>query len=136
MNILKLEKRGMDFIPNDERVRGSDIGNYRVCTGDYTVRAKDGNTYFLDLMRTDAYTSRTLNKRTGEPLKHPVRELVAPNTVAMWCAYMDADGRAWGNAEMERDIYGSHFPYTVAGILDAVNSIAAVPYDGIEFVDF
>lgn len=135
MNILKLEKLGMDFNPNDERVSGSDVGNYRVSTGDYTVRAKDGKTNYLDLMRTDAYTRRTLNKRTGKPLKNPVRELVATNIVGIWCAYLDENGVAWGNGTLECDIYGSHFPYTVSGILAAVNSFAAVPYDGIEFVE-
>lgn len=135
MNILKLEKRGCDFAPNDERVSASDIGNYRVSTTGYTVRAKDGKTYYLDLMRTDKWVRRTLNKRTGKPLKNPIRELVAPNIIGLWCAYMDEDGCAWGNGELERDIYGSGFPYTMRGILDAVNSFAAVPYDAIEFVE-
>ena len=134
MNTLKLEKRGCDFNPFDSSVFSSDIGNYRVCTGDYTVRAKNGKTYFLEFTHFDKYRYRSTHKRTGKPLKHPVRELVAACVAHVDACYIAEDGFCYGDIAVWRDCFDTPRPYTVAGILDIVNSIAAVPYDGIEFV--
>lgn len=133
MNILKLEKRGCDFFPNADATKRSDIGNYRVCTGGYTVRAVNGNDYFLEFTMGTKWRTRTENKRTGKPLKHPVRELVAEGIAFLNACYEDADGWCLGDSSLYRAAYDEPRPYTVAGILDIVNSFAAVPYDGIEF---
>ena len=134
MNILKLEKRGCDFSPFDESVKGSDIGNYRLVTGDYNIPAANGKTYFLEFMHYDKYRIRRTNKRTGKPLARPVRELVANNVTCTNAYYRDADGVCWGDMSVWERSNNEPRPYTMAGILSIVNSFAAVPYDRIEFV--
>ena len=134
MNILKLEKRGMDFLPADEISKVSDIGNHRLVTGDYTVPATNGKTYYIEFQHINKYQTRTKNKRTGKPLARPVRELVASNIVCMSACYEDADGNCWGDTSVWRASYDAPRPYTMAGILDCVNSFAAQPYDAIQLV--
>ena len=133
MNTLKLEKRGCDFSPFDERVRGSDVGNYRVCTTDFNLPAKNGKTYHLEIFRGDKWQTRYTNKRTGKPLARPVRELIAPCVAFVNACYDDEDGICWGDTSVWKNAYNEPRPYTIAGILDLVNSIAAQPYDAIEF---
>ena len=135
MNILKLEKRGMDFAANDARVTGSDIGNYRVNTGGYTVRAKDGLDYFIEVTRADKYAVRRVSKRTGKPLKRAVRELEAANIAYFSAWFIDPeDNICKGSIPWFSEAWKHPRPYTTQGILDIVNRFAAVPYDGIEFV--
>lgn len=134
MNILKLEKRGCDFSPFDESVKGSDIGNYRLVTGDYNIPASNGKTYFLEFMHNNKYMTRTTNKRTGKPLARPVRECIAQNIVCTIAYFRDDDGVCWDDPNIWRKSYDEPRPYTLQGILDIVNSFAAVPYDRIEFV--
>lgn len=133
MNILKLEKRGMDFSPADEICKASDIGNHRLVTGDYTIPAANGKTYYIEFMHTNKYTTRTTNKRTGKPLARPVRECVAQNIVCTNAYYIDKDGVCWGDTSVWKKSYDAPRPYTMAGILDIVNSISAQHYDAIEF---
>ena len=133
MNILKLEKRGMDFSPADEICKASDIGNHRLVTGDYTIPAANGKTYYLEFLHSNKYQTRRTNKRTGKPLAHPVRELVAENIVCANAYFRDADGVCWGDPAVWRKSYDAPRPFTMAGILDIVNSFAAQHYDAIEF---
>ena len=134
MNILKLEKRGCDFSPFDETVRGSDIGNYRLVTGDYNVPAANGMTYYLEFTHYDKWKTRRTNKRTGKPLARPVRELVANNLACVSAYFQDDDGVCWGDVRVWEDAYNSEHPYTEQGILDIVNSFAAQRYDKIEYI--
>lgn len=134
MNTLKLVKRGCDFSPNDARVIGSDIGNYRVCTDDLSVRAKNGRAYHLEIFRGDKWVTRYVNRRTGKPLARPVRELVASSVAFVNACYKDADGIWWGDPSVWESAYTDPKPYTERGILELVNSFAAVPYDRIEYV--
>lgn len=134
MNILKLEKRGCDFSPFDDTVRGSDIGNYRLVTGDYSVPAANGMTYYLEFHHYDKWTTRRTNKRTGKPLARPVRELVANNVAGVSAYYLDDDGVCWGDVGVWEAAHDEPRPYTEAGILDIVNSFAAQHYDAIEYI--
>lgn len=134
MATLKLEKRGMDFVTGDERVTGSDVGNYRVTTNGYDIPGRNGRTYHLEVMRGDKYRTRYTNKRTGKPLAKPVREMVASCVSFVNACYRDADGCCWGDCSLWQDAFDKPRPYTVAGILDLVNSFAAVHYDSVEFV--
>ena len=134
MSILKLEKRGCDFNAHDDAVRFSDIGNYRVCTSGYTVRAKNGKDYFLEFTTGTKYRTRTENKRTGKPLKHPVREVVASGVAFCDACYEDAEGYCWRDNALWKTAYNEPRPYTEAGILSIVNSFAAEHYDSIEYV--
>lgn len=135
MNILKLEKRGMDFRTDDGRVTGSDIGNYRVCTPiDCPVPAKNGRAYFLEIMRADKWNWRKTNKRTGKPLKCAVKELLTSNAAHLTAQFTDEDGNSWGDVALWREAWEQGHPYTERGILDMVNAFAAQPYDAIEYV--
>lgn len=134
MATLRLEKRGCDFSPNDERVRGSDIGNHRVCTGDFSIPAKNGRTYHIEFGWADKWQTRYTNKRTGKPLAHPVRELVAPCVAHLTACFRDEDGCCWGDSSLWHLAWDDPKPYTERGILDIVNAFAAVPYDRIEYV--
>ena len=134
MNILKLEKMGCDFSPFDDSVKNSDIGNYRVTTGDFNVPAKNGETYFLEFSRYDKWQTRYHNKRTGKPLARPVRELVAPCVTSVSAYFEDDERVCWGDVSVWKIAYNEPRPFTKQGILDIVNSIAAQHYDAIEFV--
>ena len=134
MNILKLEKRGMDFSPADEICKASDIGNHRLVTGDFTIPAANGKTYYLEFTHYNKFNYRKTNKRTGKPLARPVRELVAPNVVCTNAFYVDDKGVCWGDLNVWRKSYDAPRPYTMDGILDIVNSFAAQHYDALEIV--
>ena len=134
MNILKLEKRGCDFTANDERVKDSDIGNYRVTTTGYDIHAKNGRDYFIEVIRTDRWNTRVTHKVTGKPLKHPKRELVTACAASLTACYIDEDGFCYADLALWREANEKTRPYTIEGILDIVNTFAAVPYDAIEFV--
>ena len=136
MNILYLEKRGCDFSPNDERVKASDVGNYRVTTPGYTVPGKSGRTYCLEIIRSDKWNYRRTHKITGRTLKHTKRELVSTCAAGLTgaCYIDETDGCCYGDLNLWRESDTNTRPYTLAGILDLVNSFAAIHYDAIEFV--
>lgn len=134
MNILYLEKRGMDFRADDERVKDSDIGNYRVCTGGYDILGKNGKRYCIEVMRGDKYVWRKTHKRTGKPLKHAKHELVTENAAYLDACWKDADGFCYKDLAVWRGVSDGSHPYTERGILDMVNSFAAVPYDAVRYV--
>lgn len=134
MNILWLEKRGMNFRDNDERITGSDIGNYRVNTPTYSIPAKNGRVYAIEVMRCDKWVWRKTHKVTGKPLKHAKRELVTSNAASLSAFYYDEDGLCCGDLAIWREANENTRPYTERGILDIVNSFAAQPYDAIRYV--
>jgi hypothetical protein len=135
MNILKLEKRGMDFRADDERVAGSDIGNYRVCTpSDLPVLARDGRVYWLEFTRATKYAYRKTHKITGKPLKHAIRETVTENAAHLSASFTGEDGFTYGDLALWRDAWENARPYTEAGILELVNRFSALRYDAIAFV--
>lgn len=132
MKKLILERRGCDFWPGETRTAGSDIGNFRVCTpAGVLVPGKDGRSYILEFTHWERYRYRTTHKRTGAPLKHPVKELVNINALHIDTQY-DDDRGSWRNLELEQEIHAAGLDYTRAGILAAVNMIAAEPYTEIE----
>lgn len=134
MNTLKLEKRGCEFSPYDETVKGSDIGNYRVCTPFYDIPAKNGRQYFLEIFHYDKYITRYTNKRTGKPLSRPVKELAALNVCAVNACFRDENGICYGDTSIWRENHETPRPYTEQGILDIVNSFSVNHYDAIEYV--
>lgn len=134
MNTLYLQKRGCDFSPNDERVRSSDVGNYRVNSTGFTVRGKNGRYYAIEVIRADKWNYRRTHKVTGRPLKHTKKELVSNCAAVLTAAcYQDSNG-CWNDLEVWRETDKVTRPYTLQGILDLVNSFAAIHYDRICFV--
>lgn len=126
---LYLEKRGCDFFKNDDSVKGSDVGNYRVTTSDYEIAGKDGKTYFMEFTHWERYNYRTTNKRTGEKLKKPVRELVNLNALHVDISYKNENGCFGGPVNLD------YIPlYTKADILRVVNDLSVDFYTRIEFI--
>lgn len=130
---LRFEKRGCNFFPGDTDAIESDIGNYRIDTAT-RVPLADGRLMFFEFTCYDSYRTRTTNKRTGAPLKKPVRELVMTCCASIDTEYTDADGNHWRALPLENDFRATPRKYTEANILSYINSIAAVHYDHIEYV--
>ena len=113
-SILYLEKRGCNFMPGDKTTAFSDIGNYRVSTPGYTVRGKDGRQYFLEFTRDYRYR----------------------RALFMDICYQDKDGVTRSNLDIKfNEFRNEKHPFTVSGILQAVNIFAAVKYTAIEFIN-
>ena len=137
MKYLDFEKRGCDFFPGDPDNQESDIGNYRITTPGAIVPLKDGRNMLLEFTCYDRHRYRTTNKRTGDLLKHPVKELVMTCAAGISTSYEGTHHNItgwWRDSNMEREFYATPRKYTEANILDYVNSIAAVHYDAIRYV--
>lgn len=135
---LYLEKLGCNFHKYSILNEISDIGNHRVCTTDYTIPGKDGNTYFIEFMHWEVYKWRNTNLRTGKPLKHPVRELKKFAALYASLSHLDKNGDCWGNHKLFIDntsLDENAIPYTAEGVLEFVNRISTNHYDRIEFVE-
>ena len=141
MKTLYLDKRGCNFSDRDNLSELSDIGNYRVTTNGYNVTGKDGNIYFIEFCRWERYQTRTTNKRTGEPLKHPVRELVNYNALYINFSFEKDETRngrtlraCYANINLAAKIHAKNYSYTKKDILKAVNSISKDTYTDIQFI--
>lgn len=140
--ILYLEKRGCNFsdgLDGGESIKAvSDVGNYRVCTPDECIIGKDGNKYFLEFSSWDKYHYRTENKRTGKPLKKPIRELIMANAVHTDTEYTASDKLSdkfcYRNSKLEKQINSINRLYTLENILQIVNEISKDNYIKIEFI--
>lgn len=133
--ILYLEKRGCNFsdgLDGGESIKL--VGNYRVCTPNECVIGKDGNKYFLEFSNWDKYHYITENKRTGKPLKNPVRELIMANAVHTDTQYTANDGFCYRNSKLEKQINSIDRLYTLENILQIVNEISKDNYIKIEFI--
>lgn len=126
MNVLKLEKRGCyaDF---------TDIENYRVGVYTYSIKGKDGKSYILEFVHGPHYNYRTTHKYTGKPLKKHIRETIIDHGLFIDTQYENDKG-CWRNSKLELEVAKMHLPFTIDGILKAVNYISAEKYDSVEFV--
>lgn len=131
---LYLEKRGGNFWKDDGIRNISDVGNYRVGAYDYSIKGKDGNAYTLEFGVYDKRKIRTTHKRTGQPLKNPICEVVMYNALYLRTYYENEKG-CWGNGDLERTIYETPRLYTLENILAVVNEISVDTYTRIEFIN-
>jgi len=131
--ILYLEKRGCDFFNGDFSVKNSDVGNYRVGSYNYSIRAKNGRTYILEFTRWDKWRMRYTNKRTGKELKHPIKEIVLYNALHIDTQFEDENG-CWCDLKLEKELDAKDYKYTLEDILKAVNDISLDTYTEIQFV--
>ena len=132
-NVLFLECRGCYFWRDDKLNSMSDVGNYRVCTYDINIKAKDGNTYFLEFGSYDRRETRTTHKRTGKPLKHLKYEIVLENALHIDTEYENERG-CWRNCKLEKTIHDKKLTYSKANILKVVNEISTTEYKHIILV--
>lgn len=130
--VLKLEKRGCDFWKDSKEEKLSDVGNYRVCTAE-RLTGKNGREYFIEFSGRDRYNYRYFNKKTGEPLKKAVRELVAP--CALWVdTEYENDNGAWRDLNIEKAFFAAGpRPYTCSEILRFASDLTGNNYDKIEW---
>lgn len=122
-NILYLREMGM----NDNTITG-DIKNHRVRVIENIDILYKGTAYnmFFEFTTGKHHRTRTTNKRTGEPLKKPVTEIITENGLFIDTEYEKTEpGRdwksSWRNSEFEREFYNEHREYTKKNILEVVN---------------
>lgn len=123
---IELEKRGCNFYGQPETAK-SDVGNYLVTTRSEEVEGKDGKVYFLEFSHWNRWRYRTTNKRTGEPLKKAVRELVNENALHVNTQFSKEDGSSWGNIALEAELADMNLDYTLDGIRKACEYITGKP---------
>lgn len=129
-NYLLLERRGCEYFKNETP---DTIKNYRVCTAE-RVPGKDGKEYFIEFTKWDKWRYRTTNKRTGAPLKKAVTEIIQRHALHIDTEYENENG-SWRNSRLEQALNNRGYDYSESDILAAVNSISAVKYDGIKYVE-
>ena len=131
---LFLECRGCDFFPGDKINQLSDVGNYRVGIYDNSIKAKNGKNYILEFISSDRWNYRTTNKRTGQPLKKPVKELIKERALCLDTEFEEErDGGilSFRDCPLERDIFCRNLDYTLENILKIVNEISIKQYNNI-----
>ena len=127
MKTLYLEKRGCNFMHDEEMEMYSDVGNYRVCGN---IVDKYGRDLFVEFTRCDK--RRFTNKRTGAPLKKFVVE--HHHKLHLSTCYSNFDG-SFGCLEFDSMIYDAELEYTVSDILKAVNMISRNTYTQVVVLD-
>lgn len=133
-NYLLLEKRGCNFFAEDQN-RGSDVGNYRVCTPYERIPGKNGRTYFLEFTLWRNRTKlRYTHKRTGKPLKNPVPEIINPVALHLNTSFQEGD-YSYRDIKLEAQISAENPSFTVSDILRVTNDISTEHYDGIKWVE-
>lgn len=98
---------------------------------------------FFEFTQYEAYKTRTENKRTGQPLKHPVRELVNPFALAVHCEYEITeymyDGTpytaCYGCHEIERKAFDAAADFCKKSILNAVNVYSIYFYSKVVIIE-
>ena len=71
---------------------------------------------------------RTVNKRTGAPLKKPVKEIILKDGLFIDTEFEKTETEkgytwksSWRKSDLEREIFDEHLEYTKSNILDVVN---------------
>lgn len=131
---LFIECRGCDFFPGDRINQLSNVGNYRVGVYDYSIKAKNGKTYILEFNGCDRWHYRTTNKRNGQPLKNPVKELIKERALHLDSQYdEEREGGilSFRDCPLEHDIFIRNLDYTLENILQVVNEISIKQYNNI-----
>lgn len=134
-NYLLFERRGGEFGKDDKARQESDIGNHRITTPGEIVPCKNGKTYLFEFGKYDRYDYKTVSKRNGKQLKKPVRELKMSTALHVNTQYTDEEGLSWRDLKMEKEFHKTPMKYTEENILKFINSIAAVKYDAIKYVE-
>lgn len=135
--VLYLERRGCEFSAHDaELLTDSDVGNCRVCTVGECIPMPNGKNYFFEFTLCDRWHVRKENKRTGNPLKHPITETTMKNAFHVSTQFTDENGQSWRNCELEQNAWNAEpQKYTERAILDYINSVSMAHYSRIEYVE-
>lgn len=136
---LYLESRGGD-IRNPE----TDLTNYRLSAVGRIPCKVDGEILdmYIEFHHWERYTYRRTNKRTGAPLKHPVKELV--NRQGLWIdteyeTIEERNGVVWHPAfrcsTMEKETHDTNPSFTRADVLEVLNRYSIRRYNKVVVID-
>lgn len=136
---LYLLEMGMDS--NESQ---TDVKNYRVRVLENIDINYNGTFYnmFFEFNHATHYNYRKTNKRTGEPLKKMVQELIIKDGLHVETAFekpeTDSRGFTWNmtyrSSSLEKEIWDKHLAYTKANILSVVNAYSIEKYDKVVLV--
>lgn len=124
----------------------SDVNNHRVRVIeniDITFQGRPFNMFF-EFTSWERYTYRTTNKRTGEPLKKAVKELVNINGIGVDTQFErdevdERTGRTWQSSwracDLEKEIYKKNYSFTKKDILSIVNTYAVEKFDKVVLIE-
>lgn len=129
--ILKMKKMGMDFL--DGEYLKSDIGNHRIRVVE-DIELKDGRMMFFEFMVWKKYIWRYHNKKTGQPLKKPIKELFNDTALAIDTQYENEKG-CYRDSTIEKAVYSLGFDYKKSSILTIINMFSKKQYTDIEFIN-
>ena len=136
---LYLESRGGD-IRNPE----TDLTNYRLSAVGRIPCKVNGEILdmYIEFHHWERYTYRRTNKRTGAPLKHPVKELVNPHGLWIDTEYEtteERNGLTWHPAfrcsTMEKEAHATNPTFTRADVLEVLNRYSVRRYNKVVVVD-
>lgn len=137
---LYLREMGM----NDNSIPG-DIHNHRIRVIeriDIAYKHKVYRKFFFEFTSCKRYKYRKLNKITGKPLKHEIREIENVNGIGIDTEFdqEEYDGRMIYNAsyrlsKMESELWNENFSYTRADILRIINRFAIEKYNNLVLVE-
>jgi hypothetical protein len=123
----------------------TDVKNYRVRVLENIDINYNGTLYnmFFEFHHSTHYNYRKTNKRTGEPLKKMVQELIIKDGLHIETEFKkpetDSRGFTWEmsyrNSALERDVWDKHLAYTKANILSVVNAYSIEKYDKVVLVE-
>lgn len=140
--ILYLEQRGC----NDNAIP-YDIKNYRINTIENIDIIYDGKNYnmFFEFTTNSHHKVRYNNKRTGEPLKHPVTETVVKNGIFVNTEFERQEGfwpdgktpyiASYRNSKLEHEVWEKHYTYTRENILKIINAYSIEKYTKVVLIE-
>ena len=123
----------------------TDVKNYRVRVLENIDINYNGTLYnmFFEFHHATHYNYRKTNKKTGEPLKKMVQELIIKDGLHIETEFKkpetDSRGFTWEmsyrNSALERDVWNKHLAYTKANILSVVNAYSVEKYNKVVLVE-
>ena len=137
--ILYLREMGM----NDKNIK-TDLQNHRVRVLENIDIFYKGEKYnlFFEFLQGTHRTYRTTNKRTGEPLKKAVIELIKDDALCIDTQYEVpevSNGYVWHLSyrlgTLEREVYNKHLYYTRNNVLNVVNRYAVEKFTRVVLVE-
>lgn len=129
MNVLELVKVGCDFFDDDERVKNSDLSNYR-----YFIHNIDLKPEILEKYNIDTNSKlRTLEiSRTDENIIKN-NKIIVLNECKTWINFYFYDNKnnCFSSRFLETDVNKNKIDYDKNSILKFINRISNIKYDYI-----
>lgn len=141
MKTLYLLEMGM----NDERIT-TDIKNHRVRVLENIDIIFENKKYnmFFEFTQGTHFNYRTTNKRTGEPLKKPVQEVIVKDGIFVDTQFERQEGTwkdgtpffaSYRKSLLEREIFNKHYDFSRKSVLEIINAYSIEKYDRVVLVE-